>query len=159
VVEFPVEADGYQQLKAAEGGKVFWQVAPLRGINERPRASQRGEERGNPIHVYDLKKKKDEVFVAKAGSYTLSGDGKRIAWRSGKEINIADASGKAPTEIEEKVALASLPLQIDAQQEWKQIFAEAWRRQRDFFWAPNMKGVDWEAARKKYEPLLSRVAT
>src|SRR5207247_212528 len=118
-----------------------------------------GEERGEAIHLYDLKKKKDEVFVAKASGYQLSGDGKRIAWRMGKEISIADASGKAPTEIEEKVTLSSLPLEVDSQKEWQQIFAEAWRLQRDFFWAPNMVGVDWDAVRKKYEPQLSRVAT
>jgi tricorn protease len=156
VVEFPVEADNYRNLSAAKS-KVFWQVSPMRGIAERrPRG---GEERGEPIHIYDLKKKKDEVFVAKASGYQLSGDTKRIAWRMGKEISIADASGKAPSEIEEKLTLSSLPLEVDSQKEWKQIFEEAWRLQRDFFWAPNMVGVDWEGVRKKYEPLLPRVAT
>ena len=43
--------------------------------------------------------------------------------------------------------------------EWKQIFAEAWRLQRDFYWAENMAGIDWPAMRAKYAKLLPRIAT
>lgn len=51
-----------------------------------------------------------------------------------------------------------MKVSLDRQAEWKQIFHECWRQMRDFFYDPNLHGVDWEAARKKYEPLVEHVA-
>jgi tricorn protease len=133
----------------------------VRGLAEGRRRDGGNEE--TVLKYFDLKKKKEETFASKVSSFSLSRDGKRIAWRTGGSgggtINIADASGKPPSEIEEKVTLSSLPLQVDPQKEFTQMFAEAWRLQRDFFWAENMAGVDWPAVKKKYEPLVCRAAT
>ena len=50
-------------------------------------------------------------------------------------------------------------MKIDPRAEWPQIFREAWRINRDYFYAKNMHGLDWEAIAKKYEPLVSQAAT
>jgi tricorn protease len=50
-------------------------------------------------------------------------------------------------------------VRIDPRAEWQQIFDEAWRINRDYFYAPNMHGVDWNAAKRKYEPFLADAAT
>ena len=50
-------------------------------------------------------------------------------------------------------------LRIDIRAEWAQILAEAWRLQRDFYWAPNYVGVNWAMMKPKYEALLSRIGT
>ena len=48
-------------------------------------------------------------------------------------------------------------MMLDRQAEWKQIFNECWRQMRDFFYDPNMHGVDWKAMRERYEPLVAHV--
>ncbi len=48
-------------------------------------------------------------------------------------------------------------MQLDRHKEWKQIFNESWRQMRDYFYDPNMHGVDWKAVRDKYEPLVAHV--
>ena len=46
---------------------------------------------------------------------------------------------------------------LDLRQEWDQIFEECWRQMKQFFYAPNMHGVDWEALRLRYKPLAAAV--
>ena len=114
--------------------------APVRGLNdEEPPAWRRADA---TLHAYDIKKKKAEAIISGLSGYDLSRDRKKLAYRKGKEIYIVDAGSKPAGEIENKVAIASLPLEIDTAAEWQQIFNEAWRLQRDFFWAQNMVGVD-----------------
>ena len=53
-----------------------------------------------------------------------------------------------------ELKLAGLDMQLDRHAEWNQIYNEAWRHMRDFFYAPNMNGVDWKAMRDKYAALV-----
>ena len=57
------------------------------------------------------------------------------------------------------VEVSSPRLRVDVRAEWRHIFQEAWRLQRDFYWAPNYVGVDWDAMKTKYAALLPRVGT
>ena len=50
-------------------------------------------------------------------------------------------------------------LKAMARAEWRQVFDEAWRLERDFFYEPNMHGLDWDAMHAKYLPLVDRVTT
>ena len=57
------------------------------------------------------------------------------------------------------VPLADWALTVNPREEWQQMFAEAWRLERDYFYDRNLHGVDWKEVRKKYEPLAERVAS
>ena len=48
---------------------------------------------------------------------------------------------------------------ITPREDWKQIFTDAWRMERDYFYDKNMHGVDWDAMHEKYFPLVDRVTT
>src|SRR5205809_5328706 len=50
--------------------------------------------------------------------------------------------------------LKDLDMKLDRHAEWTQIYNEAWRQMRDFFYAPNMNGVDWKAMHDKYGALV-----
>ena len=113
----------------------------------------------NTLHVFDLKKKESEVAIAALRDYVLSGDGKKIAWRSGKQILVSDAAPKPDAEGAKKIDPAKLPLKIDPPSEWQQIFAEAWRLQRDFYWEERLANVDWTGMRDKYGRFLARIST
>ena len=60
---------------------------------------------------------------------------------------------------EGRIAVDTIEVTIDPRAEWKQIFDEAWRINRDYFYAPNMHGVDWAKQREKYAAFLPHLAT
>ncbi|HEY7090221.1 MAG TPA: hypothetical protein VH518_19140, partial [Tepidisphaeraceae bacterium] len=151
-VELPVDRDNCRALTAVED-KIFWITTETQAMGEDDEDPDRG---AGKLHAYDFEKRKDEVYIENIRSYAISGDGNKIAWGKDKDILIADTSGKPGNDIEDKVAVNGLPLLVNPVEEWRQIYADAWRLQRDFYWAQNMVGVDWEQMRKKYEPLLDR---
>jgi len=53
----------------------------------------------------------------------------------------------------------AVQVKIEPKAEWPQIFDEAWRVNRDYFYDPKMHGVNWAAMKTKYEALLPDVAS
>lgn len=101
---------------------------------------------------YDLAKKETTDLGGGVANYHLSADRKRTVVRQGAAYTVAATA--APLTGGDKVDLAGVRLLVDRDQEYRQIFAEAWRVQRDWFYDPTMHGVDWAAIRAKYEVLL-----
>jgi tricorn protease len=157
VIELPVEPGNYVALGAVKG-KVFFVSQATPGLAEQPEDDGPPSAKGS-LMVFDLEEQKTEEFASNVDGYSISGDASKVAFRTGDEIRVADASGKPAADLKTKWNLAQLPLTVRTGEEWRQIFADAWRLQRDFFWAGNMVGVDWEAMRKRYEPLVERVST
>src|SRR5262249_52989785 len=87
-----------------------------------------------------------------------SADHKKILYRAGEAGGIVDA-GKFNKGDGSLAALGAISIRIDPRVEWAQMFHEAWRINRDEFYAPNMHGADWEAVRRKYEALLPHLAS
>jgi len=108
------------------------------------------------LHFFDLEKKK-ETEVGDVAGYRISADQKKMLVRAGGDFAIIDLpSGKLDL-ADKKLSLADLKVTLDRRAEWNQIYAECWRQMRDFFYAPNLHGVDWPAMRERYEPLLASV--
>lgn len=79
-----------------------------------------------------------------------------ILIRQGSAVsNVAPVPDQKPNQA---MTFANLKMQIDPRVEWKQIFSDAWRLYRDFFYDPSMRGTDWSAVRARYEPLLEACA-
>src|SRR5262249_15124578 len=57
------------------------------------------------------------------------------------------------------LGLSKMEIKIDPKAEWRQIFVDGWRTLRDWFYDPNMHGVDWKKMRERYEQLVPYVAT
>lgn len=132
-------------LVATADGKLFYLETP-------PGAD-------NPtLRRYDLKERKDEAYLTGVQGYDVSFDGKKVLYAAPNEVfGVADANGKA-TLGETKISLTGLDAYIDPRKEWKQMFDEVWRIERDYFYVPNLHGVDWPAMKKKYEVFLPHVA-
>ena len=84
--------------------------------------------------------------------------------REGAGATGQEHQGRARRRRDQAGGVTAVPVEdvsvlIDPRAEWRQILREAWRLNRDFFYAPNYHGVDWNAALKKYEPLLDHAAT
>jgi tricorn protease len=74
-------------------------------------------------------------------------------------LRVLEAGGRGKDDDGKAVEIEDVRLRVDPRREWAHIFEEAWRLQRDFYWAPTYCGCDWEGMRPKYEALLPRVGT
>jgi len=110
------------------------------------------------LERYDLNARRTETLLPDTAGYTLSADGKKILYASGNAWSIVATTGRIEPAAG-RIGVAAIQVKVDPRAEWRQIFDEAWRINRDFFYAPNMHGVDWAAMKRKYEPFLADLAT
>ena len=111
------------------------------------------------LAVYDLKARK-ETELGNYDGFDISANGKKMLVRAGHDFSLIDVpAAKIELKPDTKLDLSGLEVRLDRRAEWAQIFNESWRQMRDFFYAPNMHGVDWPAVREKYGALLPAVAT
>lgn len=107
---------------------------------------------------------KPETFVDNVRSFALSGDGKRVFYRTfamqgSGDFYLVDAGAKQQADIsKQKFKLDDWYISFDPRAEWKQMVQDVWRLQRDYLFDHTMRGVDWTAMRTKYFPLVDRVS-
>jgi len=109
------------------------------------------------FRVYDLEEKKDEIVISGVSGVDVSHDRKKVIYSSGGTYGIIDAKPGGSVG-DGKLDLSGLEMMLDPRAEWKQMFEEVWRLERDYFYAPNMHGYDWRAIHDQYEPLVEHVA-
>ena len=116
-------------------------------------------DRKNHLCSYSLEDRKETVH-GDVNRYEITRDGKKMLVKIEKDYAVIDLP-KDKIEIKDekagkdfKLKLDGLDMRLDRHAEWTQIYYECWRQMRDFFYAPNMNGVDWKAMRDKYAALL-----
>ncbi|MGV3518329.1 S41 family peptidase [Luteitalea sp.] len=142
IVALPVPAGEYAGLQTGESGKVYY----LRTADGKTSLQQ-----------FDLKTRKTETWVPSAEAYAVTADGKKLLYRSGTSLHVVPTTKKADGS-EGKVDVDAVQVRVDPQAEWPQIFDEAWRINRDYFYATNYHGRDWPAMKKKYAQFLPHLA-
>jgi tricorn protease len=104
-----------------------------------------------------------DTFAAGVREFGLSNDRKHVFYRTYAkgtpgDMLIVDAAAKAPADqAKAKVKIDDWAVSSNPRMEWKQMFNDAWRMHRDFLYDANMRGIDWNAARARYAPLVERV--
>ncbi|MEZ4649444.1 MAG: PDZ domain-containing protein [Candidatus Eisenbacteria bacterium] len=152
VDEVPMPADRYTAVEPVEGKLL---IAGFR----RGEGDDEDEGRGNlRLQSFDLEEKEAKDLVGSLSDFDLSFDRKKLLVRQERKFTVMDATAGEMPKDDGDVDTAGWMLTVDPEAEWRQIFQEAWRVTRDFFYAPNMHGVDWNAVRAKYEPMLGAVA-
>jgi tricorn protease len=141
IVALPVEPGHYYSINCVNG-KVYYN-----------RQFQVKEE-GKGLFVFDLEKEKEEALGDY--SYTLSPDNKKMLVGKDKTWKVIDLPSSS-IKIEDPIDLSGMKTKVDYRAEWQQIFDEAWRQMRDFFYVENMHGRDWQAIHDKYEALVPYV--
>jgi len=116
-----------------------------------------GGSRGNRGFKFFSLADKKETEIGNFSGYAASPDRKKILIRSGEDFFIEDLGKTKITSPANKVNLSGMNVIVDLKAEWKQIYDESWRQMRDYFYDPNMHGVDWKAMHDKYAPLLPYV--
>jgi tricorn protease len=102
-------------------------------------------------------KERKESEVMEMDGYSLTADGKKMLYRKGQVWGITE-TGTVPAAGKGLLNVADLEVKIDPSAEWKQIFDEAWRINRDYFYDPGMHGADWPAMKEKYALFLPDLA-
>lgn len=165
IVEFPVKEGVYRQVLGIKD-KVVFTSFPILGRTELGDTSawQEEEPRGT-LWVYDFINQKLETLVSDVSAMQVNPAGKILSYRSGRRIRVLKA-GEKPAESSDAstrktgwLDLGRVKYALDPRAEWRQMFREAWRLQREFFWNENMSGVDWQRVYDRYFPLLERLAT
>lgn len=161
IILLPVDPGNYGALMAIEG-KLYFVSIPMRGWRTKSDADDNSFTVS--LKLLDIKSTKISDVISGVRALTLSPDQKKIAVRTKDGFIVMDAGATEAPKADEDDEDAGLHLEdwiydIDPRTEWKQVFHEAWRLERDFFYAPNMHGVDWKAQRDHYGSLLPRLRT
>ncbi len=105
------------------------------------------------LHALDLHTLADRTVVEDLDSFSLSGDGTSVAFRrQGRWYTAKTSAGDSRTET--RLSLDSLTVTVDPVSEWKEMFENAWRLDRDVFFSEVMNGSDWQAVHDEYVKLL-----
>ncbi len=113
--------------------------------------------RDNTLYLFSMKDREEKEIMQGARSAVVSADGKKFIFRDRGGYTITDLRpGQKPGKG--KLDLSDMVMRIDPRVEWRQIFTDAWRIMRDWFYDPGMNGVDWKAMYDKYSPLVEYVA-
>ncbi len=105
------------------------------------------------LGVYSLEDRKETV-LGDVNAYEISADGKKMLVKIKKDYAIIDLPKEKFETKDHEMKVEGLDMQLDRHAEWNQIYNEAWRQMRDFFYSPTMNGVDWKAMHDKYAALL-----
>jgi tricorn protease len=141
IVDLPVKPSNYYNINGI-GDKVYYNASSSDGD-------------GFVFKVFDLKKK-EETELGNQMNYAISGNNKKMVVSQNGRYAVIDLPS-SKIEMKEMVDLSNMNVFIDYEKEWKQIFDESWRQMRDFFYVPNMHGVDWKAIHDKYAQLVPYV--
>ncbi|MBU6400591.1 MAG: PD40 domain-containing protein, partial [Verrucomicrobia bacterium] len=145
-VVLPPKAGRYANLEAAPG-KLIYRRLPRAG-------AQDGK---SPVLFWDLDKREEKTIVDDADDSTLSADHQKLLVRKDGRYSIIEA--KEGQKLDKKLATSDFETTIDPVAEWRQIFTDAWRLERDYFYDPGLHGVDWNAMRRRYGQLLADAVT
>ncbi|OYU94386.1 MAG: peptidase S41 [Bacteroidetes bacterium B1(2017)] len=139
IVPFPLSKGMYSSLAIGKEGELYY-------LSSTPANTA-----GTMLHNYSLKKRKEEPIMP-ADGFLIAGKGEKMLFNSKGKWGITSVGQKPGPDAMINTSL--LQVKISPKDEWQNIFNEAWRVNRDYFYDPGMHGADWGAMKKKYEVLL-----
>jgi len=141
IVALPIQVADYWHLTSV-GDRIYYMMRSDR-------------DRKASLKMYDLNKKK-ETNLGNINDYEISFNQKKMLVSQDKSYAIIDLPQQS-IKLKEKLDLSHLEAKVNFKEEWNQIFNECWRQMKYFFYAPNMHGLDWQAMKKRYQPLVKYV--
>jgi tricorn protease len=148
VFEVPLPASVYSQLAVGEKTLFF--------IDRESSAAGRSK-----LQAVEVKSRNVQVktLVEDVRNFELSADGKEILFQKDSDLYVVDAATTAPSSLgEKKVDLSRWTFSVDPRQEWRQMFTDAWRMERDYFYDRNLHNVDYQGLLERHKPFVERVS-
>lgn len=165
IVQFPVAEGRYARIAGIAGGVVFTSAQVEGTLNENWTTLTPASK--NELSVYRYESRKQDHLADSVSDFEVTADGKWLLYRSNERLRLLRA-GEKPAEgpEAEQPGRASGWLDLDRAKvavwpgaEWRQMYFEAWRLQREQYWNAEMSGIDWLAIRNRYAPLVDRLGS
>jgi tricorn protease len=154
IVALPAAERLYSNLLVAKDNNLYFTESSQPGIG----IETTGQPfRSSSLRRFNLKERTVENVLSRVRNFTFSADGKSMLL--GYDNNRLRVSNIDRNPDDKHLDTSAVRALIDPKQEWAQIFDEAWRNERDYFYDPNMHGLDWDAIYKQYRPLLEHVGS
>lgn len=161
IKEITIDINGFEQrvehLNIEPGN-----IGRLQAIDDKllfVRYPNSGSERSKKaaLNYYDFKEREVKTIINDVRSYSVSANGKKaLIYKDGK---LAVIDIKEKQKIDKTVPTSQMIMTIVPKKEWQQIFNDVWRFERDYFYDPNMHGVDWNEMRKRYGVLIEQASS
>ena len=165
IVEFPTSEGLYGRVLGIAKGKVLYSRYPIEGALNQSWLPDEPSAKGTLL-VYDFQEQKEDTLISSLGDFRVSRDGKTLIYRAGYRLRVLKAGEKpdnhsddGPSRKSGWLDLSRVKVSVVPGAEWRQMFREAWRLQRDQFWTPDMSQVDWLTIHDRYLPLVDRASS
>ena len=145
-VVLPPKSGTYADLQAVKG-KLIYRRSPRAGTHEEK----------TPVGYFDLEAREEKTILDDAEAFETTFDGKKMLVTSKKKFAIVEVKEKQT--FEKPIALGDIEVPLDPRAEWRQLFLDTYRFERDFFYDPGMHGVNWDAMKERYMSLLDDAVT
>src|SRR5262249_30531414 len=145
-VVLPPKSGIYADLQAVKG-KLVYRRTPRAGVHDDK----------SPIVYFDFDEREEKTILDDADGFEVAFDGKKMLVLSDKKYAVVEVKEKQ--KFEKPMSLADIDVPIDPKAEWRQLFMDTFRFERDFFYDPGMHGVNWNAMRERYTTLLDDAVT
>jgi tricorn protease len=164
VLPFPVGEGRYNSVHGIKGKALFW----LQPVEAAPEYSMTDDSPSRGlVDAYDFENYKTERLIDGVSGLDLSRDAKTLVYRNGVRLRVIKAgekppkadNGDRPGRESGWIDLHRVKVSVQPAAEWRQMFHEAWRLQREQFWVEDMSGIDWQAVYDQYAPLLERISS
>lgn len=142
----PVSVGNMFNISAAKG-KVIYMKVPNSG----------SESNDNTLKYFDLENQEEKSIISGINNYRMASKGSHVLVRKGNDYSIIEVGENK--EMENMLAIGEMESTINPREEWKQIFNDVWRLERDFFYDENMHGVDWDKYKVQYGALIEQAMT
>jgi tricorn protease len=165
IVRFPIPEGRYARIAGIPGGAVFTRL-PVEGTLNESWTTLTPPSNGS-LSVYRYENAKLDQLTGEISDFAVTPDGKTLIYRSQERLRVMKA-GEKPAEGPEAeqpgrasgwLDLDRVKVSVSPGAEWRQMYREAWRLQREQYWTADMSGIDWEAVRERYEPLVDRLGS
>ncbi|MEC8557112.1 MAG: S41 family peptidase [Planctomycetota bacterium] len=146
----PIEAGNYSDLEVAKSHLYFTQ-RPI------------GLTRSTHLNAFPITRDPNDQEIKRIatdiGSYKLSASRSHIVMLHNSRPHVFEAKGSKPNLDDARVDVSGVEIGVRPADEWRQIFVDAWRLHRDYFYDPKMHAVDWTEVRARHETLLPRITS
>ena len=152
IVGLEITPGNYRNLRMLDD-RIFYLRRTVGDETGEDEEEERRPDKKSHLCVYNLEDRKETV-LGDVNDYQITFDGKKILVKIKKDYAIIDLPKDKLETKDHEHKIEGLDMQLDRHAEWNQIYFEAWRQMRDFFFSPTMNGIDWKAMRDKYAALL-----
>ena len=150
ILALPIPARNYFGLSAGKEGEILLVEGPLVLPSEGPPSFT--------VHKFTFKTRKTDKLVEGISAFSVSSNGEKMLYKVGQTWFI-NPTEKPPEAGKGNLKTADMEVRVDPRAEWKQIYHEVWRIERDFFYDPHHHGLDLQQAEKSFAPYLDNVAS